>query len=404
MLQGGKPVTTGRKKSNRTPVWILLLLLIFIIGLAALAGWLLFLKKATVTAEAMFQIEPQPECLFIDNERLPLSKDTPIMLAVGEHLLEAAVPGYAVLEEIITVAPNKVNDLSFQLNPLPGVLSIRTNTPTTFFINEMETALGPAASTELEPGKYTIRADGGPDFLPASTEVELTGKRKRHFVELELIRSWAWITVESDPPHARVIDPATDELVGLAGKPIKVMAKQEPYNWVLSGGPRYQPIPLEFTVVPDKDLDLGEYTVELRYARATVTSTPTGVPIALNGKLTKFTTPHRFHLPANRIFEISLQSQLHEPWSESIRTEPNRDYKFHPQLNTLKGKLVIHTTPRRVEVYYNNKLLGLTPLEVETQAGRQVFQFKRLGFLEKEGEAQVRPGSTTELNLTMERE
>lgn len=400
---GGKKaqVREKRDKSNST-IWVVVLLAI-IIGLGSFAGWLLLGKKAPVTAESLFQFVPEPKFIFIDDKRLPFAGDIPVLLEVGEHNLEVAVPGYQLLQEKITVEDGQLNEFSFNLNPSSGVLYLNANTPVQVVIDGKEIPQHQEKSVELEAGAHTVHADGGTDFLPVSVEVEIDGKRKRQSLDIELIRSWAFVTVASDPPNGRVMDPTTDELIGVAGEPIKVMGREMPYQWILTGGPDYQPIPLNFTVTPDKDLDLGEHKIELRYARANISSSPPSLPIALNGKLTKFKTPHQFELPANGKFVITLESQLHETWSQEFQTEPNRQYDFNAQLQPLKGKLLLKTIPRKVAVYDGEKLLGLTPLEVEMDAGQKLLLLKRLGFQDKEAKLIVRPGSTTEFTITMAR-
>ncbi|NBB80661.1 MAG: PEGA domain-containing protein [Verrucomicrobia bacterium] len=401
---GGRASPRGRpgRGKQTVPPAVIGVAAILLVGLLGLAGWLLLREGAAKPLPVTVRIDPVPEFVFLDGERLEYSREGDFEIAPGEHFLEVAVPGYVLLDTSLTVEPGVVNAFEFTLEVLPGVLTVSANTEAAISIDGEPVGTTPLAGLELEPGTYKLRADGGGDFQPLERELEIKGFRERQSVDLELIRNWSWVALASTPPGARVLD-ERDRLVGLAGEPIKVHAREAPYDWTLSGGPAFEPRVLSFTVEADADLDLGHFELDLDHAEVKLESTPPGLRIAVNGEMTGHATPHVFSVSPNREYAFALRSPHHRPAEKRLRPEPGREYSLVFEPEALLGKLKILTLPRGVEVYQGQKLLGLTPLELEYEAGEQSFVFRRLGYLEDDAKVTVRAGLETELNVTMKR-
>jgi len=399
---GGPRKPGGGGSGKPVPAGLVALLVFCLAALLGLAAWLLLREPTPDPLPVVLEIEPVPERVFVGGESLEYTQGGEFFLIPGEHRIEVAVPGHALLDTVVEVRLAEVNEFAFQLSPLPGVLSITANAPARIWIDGDEVGETPLESIELPPGKHTLRLDGGEDFLPLEKEVTVEGRRKRQSVELELTRSWAWLNLESDPPGARVLD-ERDRLVGLAGQPIKVMARERPYAWTLSAGPAYEPQELEFTAEADEDLDLGRFELDLDHAEIVLRSDPPGLPIAMNGRMTGHVTPHRFSAPPNLEYVFALRSPAHEEVTRSVRPEPGREYVFEFEPTALKGDLRLVSLPPGAEVYAGKELLGNTPLELEYPAGERSFLFRRMGYLDKEASVRVRPGLNAELKVNLER-
>lgn len=396
------PRSRGKQSQQQVPLSVLIGLVVFLLALVGVGAWALLREGPPKLASVVVLVNPQPETIFINGERQPYPEGGGLELPVGEHMLEVAVPGYALLEVPFSVEPSTANSYEFILEVLPGILTIRSNAPAEIQIDGEVVGTTPVEGLELEPGEYTLTADGGKDYQPREQQIEVKGYREQQKIDIELIRSWSLVTVDSVPPGARVLN-ERDELVGLAGQPIKVYASETPYEWTLSGGPAFEPIDLFFEVVADKDINLGEFELDLDHASIKVESEPFGLTIAVNGRVTEHKTPHVFSVPPGREYEISLRSNYHEAISETVDPEPGRSYEIMLEPVAKTGRLKIETVPRGVKVFQGEELLGLTPLELEREAGEHVFIFRRLGYLESDAKVTVRPDLTSELNLTLER-
>lgn len=390
---------SSKQQLSVATVAIIAVILIALIGAGA---WLLLRGEAARPSAVTIQIEPAPESVFINGERMLYPEAGAFELPAGDHLLEVAVPGYALLEVPFSVEAARPNAYEFALDVLPGVLSVRANTPSEIRIDDAVIGTTPLDGVELEPGSYTLSADGGGDFQPHEETLEIKGYRERQAVEIELVRSWSWVSVTSVPPGARVLD-ERDQLVGLAGQPIKVHAREAPYEWTLSGGPAFEPVALSFNVEADKDLDLGQFEIDLKHASIKVESLPHGLTIAVNGRVTEHKTPHIFSVPPGRDYTIGLRSADYEKVAKTLTPEPGRNYEVKLEPVAKTGRVHIESVPRGVKVFHGQELLGLTPLELERDAGEHSFIFQRLGYLDSDAKVTVRPDRETELNITMKR-
>lgn len=396
------PRSRGAQSKQQVPLAVLVLLGVVLFALIGAGAWLLLRGGPAKPSAVTILLQPSPEAVFINGERMAYSEGGAFELPVGDHLLEVALPGYALLEVPFSVEAARPNAYDFALDVLPGVLSVRANAPAEIRIDDAVIGTTPLDAVELEPGSYTLSAEGGEDFQPHEQALEIKGYRERQAVEIELVRSWSWVSITSVPPGARVLD-ERDQLVGLAGQPMKVHAREAPYEWTLSGGPAFEPVALSFNVEADKDLNLGKFELDLQHASIKVESVPHGLVIAVNGRVTEHTTPHIFSVPPGRDYTIGLRSADHEEVSEIVSPEPGRDYEVMLEPVAKTGRIKIESVPRGVKVFHGRELLGLTPLELEREAGEHSFIFQRLGYLDSDAKVTVRPDREAELNITMKR-
>jgi len=356
------------------------------------------------TVEAFFDFTPAPASIFIDGERRAFTPGDPINLTVGDHLLEVATPGYLVIETPITIKSGADNRFEFELIAEAGVLTVTSPVPAKVEIDGEPVGETPVVEVELEPGSHSLTADAGKEFEPIERVIEIEGARQRQKVELEFSRSWAWVTVNSNPQGLRVLD-ASNKLIGLTGQPIKAYGRAAPYNWTIDGEEKFQDIAVPIRVRAGVDVTLGPFAREERYVKLRLETDPPGAPIAINGIPLDQVTPVIYEVPANREIKVAFISDKFEPWSQVISSglRSGGELKIFAELTPLNSELNVRTVPRGAEVYFDGQLLGMTPLVAELPVGKQSLTIKRLGYKTKSVEAELRSNASNTIEVILER-
>ncbi|MEQ8803997.1 MAG: PEGA domain-containing protein, partial [Haliea sp.] len=100
------------------------------------------------------------------------------LLRPGEYSLDISAPGYEPLTTSVTVTKADSQRFEFSLQPLPGLVDIRSQPPgAAVSLNGEPLGDTPLESLELAPGEYQL-ALSHPRYLPVTTTLSVTGRGK----------------------------------------------------------------------------------------------------------------------------------------------------------------------------------------------------------------------------------
>jgi hypothetical protein len=121
----------------------------------------------------------------------------------GEHTILIEASGYKKHEQTIVIERSKDCVINVALNVQPGTLSINSTPPgATIFVNDAQNETTPLTITDLQPGKYTIRAEKN-GYDNSTREVEL-GPDGKAEINIILDTNMGGIDLVVNPPGVTI--------------------------------------------------------------------------------------------------------------------------------------------------------------------------------------------------------
>ena len=344
-----------------------LFLVIFLVlaGVGGVAYYYLALR--TIPVDVV--ISPTPTSVYIDGNEVDYDPEKPIQITEGSHIIEAVTPGYNSLREEIDVIGIGENVYSFTMNPLGGLLSVyATEKGAKVYINDELVGETPLIDHEMSAGKYKVRIKPGKDFQEYREIVVMEGKRGKKLLDVNLIRSWSWITVDSVPPGARIIDPDKSEVIDVT--PMRRKFYEGEYSLELSYGKEYKTQSLSFNVIADQDQVIPKYEFDLLPGALDLQTEPSGATVIIEGlPLENSITPFYENIPPNREWKVVVAHPQFHREEFLLLLEPGEEYEKSIELLPYKGKIEIVSEPEGADVLIDNVAKGRTPLELELNSG-----------------------------------
>ena len=208
--------TSARLETERkSPLrYIVGALLVFLLT----ASYLLFSAKSVE-----FEIDPPgPDGFSIEGGwfRLPIGDRT--LLRKGDYTVNIRKQGYYDVKQTFTVGDEQSMTLELAMRKKPGRFVVHVEPPVDAIvtINDSQVGKAPFGPVELQPGEHSIEIDSE-RFLPFMGMVTIPGLDRTETYHVQLVPRWAEVTIESEPPGARIysaekqvgVTPATVQLL-----------------------------------------------------------------------------------------------------------------------------------------------------------------------------------------------
>lgn len=189
-----------------------------------------------------------------------------------------------------------------------------------------------------------------------------------------------FVVVELDGSAiATSIDITVEEGFSLSLTNLRLMREGE-YR-ILIAAPGY--LPIEDALIIDDDSRRFEYRLERLPARLAVSSEPSGATISLDGTEVD-TTPFRdVKVPAGT-WVIQATLPLYTPIEQEITLEGRGlARQLHLEFEPNFARVRLTSSPSGAEVLVDRETSGITPLEIELEAGSRELVFRKKGYANK---------------------
>jgi len=352
-----------------------LVVLLLLAAAGAVAGWFYLNQPQPVSLS--FNLDPQSVAL---DGKAVTELESPIQLKPGEYTVEAALPGHAPIRESITIRRGVKNDYTFEFAPFDGILTVLANVePVTVYVNDEEIT-GDATFIERPEGEYTVRVEAGEDYIPFEQTVKVAGKRAETVVNAELKPNWGFVKLVTNPPGARVFNTTTGEMIETTPMNLRLLSGNYSFR-IEAPEPGYVPHTASVEVRPESNINLGVHTFRIIPGRLTLTTTPPGASVLVNGKTSDSNTPLVVEVSPNKDAVVEIAAKGYKTHSFRLNLKPGEATEYDYAFEALTGKIRIESTPSVAEVLdKDGKRLGLTPLEVTLPAVEQTLTLKKEGY------------------------
>lgn len=391
-----KPASFEPPEQRRAPAKRRLRPLLPVAALLALA--LLFGLWFVLTATAIkIQIEPSADELELTGG-LVIELGGNHLLRPGRYTVVAEKPGYHPLEEIIEVAADGPALFRFDLDKLPGLLTL-TSEPKGAEVVLDGKSLGrtPLSDYSLESGDYRY-ALSAPRYQPAEGEIAIEGLGRQQRLHVELDPLWADITLRSQPPGASVL--VDGEEVGRTGEDgfvAEIMPGKRTVGLRLEG---YQPWDYSLLVVANEAQTLPPVVLTPSYGLARVDSKPGGARVLVNGEY-RGLTPLDVELRPDSSVEITAAKAGYRSAVETVKLASGEEKSLSFTLQPVIGEIAVSAEPADALLYIDGILRGRANQTVKLTATEHRLEIRKEGYATHRQTVTPRGGVTQRVTVKL---
>ena len=275
-------------------------------------------------------------------------------IAPGQHTLKLSKPLYYSVVKEIELEPGQLHDLSFDLKPNYGSLSVATDPPGATISVDGKVALNrsPANVSLLQSGHYEVTISL-PEYRDHIETVTISDEVDTK-LNVKLTPAFGWLNLSSTPAGSEVI--IDGNVVG--STPIQKM-KLPSGEYLLTIRTKYYKEHQEMMTILDGELLEKNVALIADFGRLSVQGFPEGAEIYIDdefrGKVPSIIEPvsvgsHKVKLSAGKHYK---------PYEEEIFISLNEVTGIQTKLKELSGSLIVSTNPPGAAIRIDGKLQEL---------------------------------------------
>jgi len=304
-------------------------------------------------------------------------------IAPGEHTLKLSKPLYYSVVKEIELEPGQLHDLSFELKPNYGSLSIVSDPPgASIVVNDRnELKQTPHTVTHLQSGQYELTISL-PDYRSHEQTITISDAIETK-VNIKMTPAFGWLDLTSNPPQSEVV--IDGNVIGVT--PLQ-NSKLPSGEYLLTVRTEYYKDHQEMITIKDGEHLTLDVALIADFGRLSVQGFPVGARIVVDGK-------YRGKVPSI-IEPVSVGSH-------HVKIEEGEHYKSHDQeifiglndmagiqvnLKELTGSLIASSNPPGASIIVDGKItrtegnsVAVTPYTIpKLWTGKHEVTFKLDGF------------------------
>ncbi|HED19766.1 MAG TPA: PEGA domain-containing protein, partial [Gammaproteobacteria bacterium] len=216
------------------------------------------------------RITPEPETQSLSGFPPPVPVGGRLLALPGQYTVNATLEGYQALQQTLDVPMGGFQEYSFQMQALPGRVTVRVEPDTVFqlFVDDEPVATDSSGIAEIARGMRRLRVQTE-RYLAQEQQIDITGLGKQQQVLLVLQPAWAEVQISSQPAGAEVS--VDGKSIGLT--PLKTELLQGEHSIVLSRQ-AYKPVVLQQQVTAGSALQLESIELTPADGQLVLKSTP----------------------------------------------------------------------------------------------------------------------------------
>ena len=385
--------TAARIETDRaSPLkYVVGMLLVFLLG----TSYLLFSAKSV-----QFEIDPpDPDGFNIDGGWFRLPIGDRMLLRKGNYTVNVQKQGYYDVKQTFVVGDEPSMTLNLAMRKKPGRLFVQVEPPVdaVVTVNNSQIGKAPFGPVELEPGEHSIEVTSQ-RFLPFRGVVDIPGLDLDEHYSVQLVPRWAEVSIESDPPGARIL--AGDEQVGVTPATVELMEGAHEVTLAKDGFAAW-----DGTVVAEPNVaqQLPRIVLQPADARLMVNTIPRGANVTVNGRY-RGQSPITLSLSPEVDYEIGLSKAGYGVTRRSLRLESNASESITVDLSARLGTVTVVVQPADATVYVDGQARGKGKTTVRLSAVPHAIEVRRPGYASWKRTVTPRPGYPQTLNASLRSE
>jgi formylglycine-generating enzyme required for sulfatase activity len=370
------------------------LLLAAILGALAIGAWYVLTARA-VRVETV----PAAASLKVSGGVLTPKIGGRYLLRPGMYTVRAELEGYIGLSENLTVGPETPATVQFNLEPLGGIVAIRSRPidGAAVIVDGRQIGATPLTDIELSAGEHSVEVRA-PLHLPFTTTFLIEPGDPPLEIAADLEPNWAPVTASSSPPGATL---SIDRVAaGSTPVSIEVEAGDRLVEIRRSG---YKPFSRRVRVVPGEPIDLGVVRLEPEDGLLRVVSEPTGATVTVDAEF-RGSTPLDFAVAPDVAHEVRVSLAGHATYTNEISIAAAQRIEVRATLDVLTGEVVIGSRPPGAEVLIDGVSRGTTNQTLQLEARPHQIEIRLGGYIPYSTVLTPEPGLTQAVRADLKQE
>ncbi len=317
------------------------------------------------------------------------------LIRPGSYQLNAVAEGYQALQLPFTVGTEDHQLLQLAMEKLPGHLEL-TTTPegAEVLIDDEPVGTTPINVRDLTPGTHSLKLSAT-RYLPIATEVLIEGLDKTQSVSFNLEPAWGHLQLTSTPSGAEVfIDGVTQGVTPLT---TELLAAGETVRVTLAG---YKPWQQTLNVAIGDTLVVPEINLQPADGSLSLTSTPSGATVTINGKY-QGTTPLDVDLAPGKPHQLSLFVNGYNTAKRSLSLAAGEHQNVAVTLEARLGEVRVVASPADATVWIDGIMKGTQGQTFKLPARPHRIELRKPGFASAIRTITPQPGLDRVVQVTL---
>ena len=367
----------------------------FVVALV-LAQLLLVAGFVILATPVSLQITPEPTTQSLSGFLPAVPMGDRQLVLPGTYQIHATREGYRPLEKTINVSRDGFQEFRYELEELPGRVSINVDpqVPFTLFVDGAAVVIGSDGAAMIDRGKHNLRVETE-RYLPENLELEVAGLDKAQEVNFTLQPAWAEVTISSQPDGAEV--KVDNRIVGVT--PLMTEIVQGQRNITLSLD-KHKPVTLLRNIEAGKALRLEGITLTPADGRLILSSQPAGATVSVKGNFYG-TTPLTMTLPSATENILRLDKPGFQTTKKSIKLAAEEEQKLAVKLSPQYGILFITSRPADATLHVDGKLVGKATRRLRLTTRPHTLEFRKTGYVTEKVTVTPRVGISQNLDMKL---
>jgi formylglycine-generating enzyme required for sulfatase activity len=372
----------------------LCLLLLFI------AAWFVFTAK-----QIMIQIEPQPDQISISGSLVAPRFGGYFLLRPAKYQLHAVKECYYPLEEPFEVGAEKSQEVRFQLEKLPGRLSLQAHQAdkpevllngARVIIDGQELGFTPVSNLEVKAGQRVLEIQAD-NYQNIKTEVQIAGCSEAQSFDFALVPGWSDVFISSAPEGAAV---------SVDGKPaghtpLTIELPQGRYRLEISAD-GFKTWQTQLAVGLNQPQKITDIRLQPADGTLALQTKPPGANVTIGQKFVG-KTPLKVRLSANTQHEIRISKAGYEKVSRRVQVSTGKLETLAVDLKPEWGVIHFKVEPADAQLIVDGKTQGVVPPELKLVAVNHQLEIRKQGYKPHKTQITPRPGYPQEIKITLTR-
>jgi formylglycine-generating enzyme required for sulfatase activity len=364
------------------------------------AVWFVFTAKQISLA-----IEPVPDRISIGGSLLAPRFGGRYLLRPGRYILRASKKCYQPLEQPFEVGEAKSQSVEFQMEKLPGRLSVQTHPsdkPTQplhgarVMIDGQPVGITPLANLEVKAGRRALQIQAD-NYQDIKTELQITGCAQEQSVDYALVPGWSDVFISSIPQGAAVSVDGHP-----AGRtPLKIELPQGNYLVALSAE-GFKSWTTRLAVGLNQPLSLKDIRLQPADGTLALQTRPPGANVTVDQKFVG-ETPLEVQFAADIEHEIWISKAGYEKASRRVQVPSGKLKALTVELSPELGIIHFVVEPADAQLRVDGKSYGAVPPKLELVAIGHELEIEKQGYQPYQTRITPRPGYPQEIKIVLSR-
>lgn len=341
----------------------------------------------------IFDIQPADASLKVKGLAFGIGKN--YLLLPDNYQIEVSANGYYVLEDTITVSDQPNQTLDFQLQPLPGNLSISSDLDNiSVSIDDQPRGTAPGFIEGLSRGPHLLTLSKY-RYFPKSQQVDIRGLGETQELRVNLRPAWGQMSFDSTPQQANFY--VDDQLVGTTPLTTEILETGSTIRLELAG---YQTHREVVRTEAGSSATHPDIALQVANGQLKVDSTPSGANLLVGGEFVGL-TPLTIELAPYTAHQLALFKPGYLEINREVKVQPQQRSELALSLVPNIGTIELTVSPADANVAVDGEPRGQGSQSLALSAVPHRITVSKSGYQSKSVELTPKPAKKQAVSIAL---